>query len=61
MEKVMSGIQDGISQQCTLSEITANLCQEAKLAWWADLPIETAVDDCTIAILKLSHTPDTEK
>ena len=35
-------------------EIATNICHAAKLAGLVDLPIETKVDDCTIAILKVS-------
>jgi serine/threonine protein phosphatase PrpC len=59
-EKVTNWMKDGITKRCLLQEITTNICHAAKLAWLADLPIETKVDDCTMAILKISKAPITK-
>ena len=57
-DKVVNWVQpqpNDIPLGGSLQNATINICQAAKLAWLADLPIETKVDDCTMAILQLSH------
>jgi serine/threonine protein phosphatase PrpC len=53
-EQVMRMIQEGSERAVSLNDIAAQICNQAKLAWLADLPIETKVDDCTITILHFS-------
>jgi serine/threonine protein phosphatase PrpC len=51
-EQVMNIIQQSDNSK-QLNDISTEICSRARLAWLADLPLETKVDDCTIAILTL--------
>jgi serine/threonine protein phosphatase PrpC len=42
------------TKSSALNEIAVDICRQAKLAWLADLPIETKVDDMTFAMMKCS-------
>ncbi len=55
-EKIMCMIQEGTTELRSCQYIATDICHAAKLAWLADLPIETKVDDCTFTILHLSHS-----
>ena len=55
-EKIMCMLQEGTTELRSCQDMAIDICHAAKLAWLADLPIETKVDDCTFTILHLSHS-----